>query len=587
MPNLYFPARFLRGLLLTALLTPGAAFGQSPTWHRAAAVVPATRSWSRVDATAADGQGFVYLAGSFSGTIQLDGTTLTSSAQADVFIAKWNSTTNTFVWAQRAGGRGNDNVRALAVQGSSVYVGGSFDTGRAGFGSDSLDWAGGKDGFVCKLTDAGTNASFAWSKGVGSTRDEEVTALAATPTGLYLTGMFSSPTLSLEGRLLTNAAPVSSLMAPDLFVAKLTDAGTSATYAWAERTGGPSTDEVSSMAVEGSNVYLHGSFYGLTSIIGTTTLTNSASSYATTADLFVAKLTDQSSAAAWGWVLPVSGPEWEYSGSIAAYGSSVYVTGTYANKNTIRFGNSSLTGTNNMNCYVAKLTDAGAQASWQWVQGPRGDSSWGNAIQASAAGVFVAGMFSDGAARSITLGSTVLASPCFGCRGTFVAGLTDMGSSGRFSWAVQPAGASYSSAAGLAISGNELYIGGNFQAPFVQFGTLGLAVPLANERPNVGYVTVLRSITTSMKAPAWAAGLELTPNPAHGRAMVSLPAVPGATRVTLLLTDALGRTVRTATAALPAAGLRHELNLQGLAPGLYSLRVQAGQQQAVRALLVE
>lgn len=586
MPDLYLPARLLRGLLLTALLAPGVAFGQSPAWFRAAAVVPATGSWSRVVATAADGQGFVYLAGNFSGTIQLAATTLTSTAQADVFIAKWNSTTNTFVWAQRAGGPGNDNVRALAVQGSNVYVGGSFDVGPPIFGSNTLSWAGGKDGFVCKLTDAGSSASFAWSKSLGSTRDDEVTGLAATAAGLYLTGMFTSPTITLEGRLLTNAAPVSSLIPADVFVAKLTDAGPSATYSWAERAGGPNTDEVSSIAVEGSNVYLHGSFYGLTSTIGTTTLTNSATS-PTTADLFVAKLTDQGSGAAWGWVLPVSGPEWEYSGSIAAYGSSVYVTGTYANKNTIRFGTSSLTGTNNMNCYVAKLTDAGAQASWQWVQGPRGDSSWGNAITASAAGVFVAGLFSDGLTRSITLGTTVLTSPCFGCRGTFVAGLTDMGSSGRFSWALQPAGATYSDATSLALSGGELYIGGNFQAPFVQFGTIGLAVPLANERPNVGYVTSLRGITTALKSPAWAASLELAPNPAHGRATVSVPAVPGATRATLLLTDALGRTVRTATAVLPAAGLRHELSLQGLAPGVYSLRVQAGSQQAVRALLVE
>ena len=84
-----------------------------------------------------------------------------------------------------------------------------------------------------------------------------------------------------------------------------------------------------------------------------------------------------------------------------------------------------------------------------------------------------------------------------------------------------------------------------------------------------------------------AGGLRLSPNPAHGRATVELPAVAGAARATLTLRDALGRTVRTHTAALPAAGLRHELDLSRLAPGVYLLQVQAGAAQTTRRLLVD
>ena len=55
----------------------------------------------------------------------------------------------------------------------------------------------------------------------------------------------------------------------------------------------------------------------------------------------------------------------------------------------------------------------------------------------------------------------------------------------------------------------------------------------------------------------------------------------------LTLRDALGRSVRAATMALPATGLTYELNLTGLAPGLYLLEVQAGTDRATQRLVVE
>jgi hypothetical protein len=94
--------------------------------------------------------------------------------------------------------------------------------------------------------------------------------------------------------------------------------------------------------------------------------------------------------------------------------------------------------------------------------------------------------------------------------------------------------------------------------------------------------TILRSAT-----PVWAADLHLAPNPAHNRVAVTLPPLGNDKPVTLTLTDALGRAVSASAHTLLASGGRQELNLLGLAPGLYMLRVQAGQQHAVRPLLVE
>ncbi len=99
---------------------------------------------------------------------------------------------------------------------------------------------------------------------------------------------------------------------------------------------------------------------------------------------------------------------------------------------------------------------------------------------------------------------------------------------------------------------------------------------------NLRSAVALATTTASLNA----ASLGLAPNPAHGRTTVLVPAVAGATRATLTLSDALGRAVRTVSAALPAAGLRQELNLEGLAPGVYLLQVQAGTERASRRLLV-
>jgi hypothetical protein len=83
------------------------------------------------------------------------------------------------------------------------------------------------------------------------------------------------------------------------------------------------------------------------------------------------------------------------------------------------------------------------------------------------------------------------------------------------------------------------------------------------------------------------AGLRLYPNPAKASTTLLLPAVAGASSATLTLSDALGRVLRTTKAALPATGLRHELSLAGMAPGVYVVKVQAGAATAVRRLTVE
>ncbi len=120
---------------------------------------------------------------------------------------------------------------------------------------------------------------------------------------------------------------------------------------------------------------------------------------------------------------------------------------------------------------------------------------------------------------------------------------------------------------------------GSFNAT-ANFGTQAIT-NAALYSPNA-YLAVLGPSVLATAAGAAASAGRLYPNPAHGVATVVLPSGPGP--VTLTLTDALGRVVRTHIAA-PSPD--YPLNLAGLAPGVYALRVQAGAAVATQKLVVE
>jgi hypothetical protein len=89
------------------------------------------------------------------------------------------------------------------------------------------------------------------------------------------------------------------------------------------------------------------------------------------------------------------------------------------------------------------------------------------------------------------------------------------------------------------------------------------------------------------QAPAPMTDLSVYPNPAHIRATVQVPVVPGATRAIVTLTDAQGKVVFEQPMSLTATGGTTEVPLLGRSPGLYRVQVQAGDQRIARTLTVE
>ena len=550
-------------LLTLSLLTGPTAHAQAPAWQTA---VVAGGTGSFVQAMAADAAGNVYLTGSLFGTVSFGGIALTSAGDADVFVAKWSSQTASFVWAQRAGGNGEDRALAVALNGTSVYVSGHFASATGGFGGTALvrSGPGPDDGFVAKLTDAGTSAAFVWAQRA----DERLLGVAATGTSVYVAGTLTRGVAAFGSTFLVNAGNY------DAFVAKLTDAGTSGSYTWARRVGGLGYDYAGSVAASGTSIYLAGDFED-TADFGGTTLTSAGAS-----DVFVAKLTDAGPTGSVVWAQSGGGPRREKAAGLAVSGASVYATGTFASA-LATFGPAALSNAGNTDVFVTKVIDAGPSGSFAWAQGAGGtDAEWAGAVAVSGSAVYLTGTFFS---PSLACGATVLTNA--GASDVYLAKLVDAGSSGAFAWAQQAGGTFFDQGWGVGISGSTVHVAGDIASP-ARFSVLTLSG--TDPALLTGFIaSVLDPTLTATTAATGSLSFALFPNPAHAAATVQLPAVPGTAAATLTLLDALGRTVRTETVALPATGLRHDLDLHGLPAGLYAVRVRAGTAAATRRLVVE
>jgi hypothetical protein len=116
-------------------------------------------------------------------------------------------------------------------------------------------------------------------------------------------------------------------------------------------------------------------------------------------------------------------------------------------------------------------------------------------------------------------------------------------------------------------------------------GSVTLTLPSGPAASPAQPFVVSPGVVSATRPPA-VAGLLLYPNPAHTTLVVQASASP-TTRATLTLCDALGRRVFTQQVSLSASGLRHELNLTGVPPGLYALRVQMGEASTSQRVVVE
>lgn len=283
-----------------------------------------------------DSQGNRYITGTFNSIAYFGSIPLTSAGGLDIFVAKLDAEGN-WLWATRAGSAGNENSYSMAVDaGGNIFIAGEF-SGSATFGSVTLNSAGGKDIFAASLDTAG---NWLWANRAGGSGDDEAYDIIVGSAGfIYVTGYFrltadfGSTSLTSSGEkdiflgvlgalgnwlvalkaggagadigsslirdnagnlILTGyftgtvnfgVATLTSYGSGDIYLAKFNSSGA---LVGVLQAGGTGHDYGSDLAVDASgNVYVTGGFSG-TATLGGTSMT-SAGGY----DIYVAKLNNE------------------------------------------------------------------------------------------------------------------------------------------------------------------------------------------------------------------------------------------------------------------------------------------------------
>jgi len=207
-----------------------------------------------------DGEGGVFITGSFSGTVDFEpgigSTTKTSLGSIDVFLLRL-STSGNLNWVQTYGGTSGDRGEALVVDASgNVYVTGVFiDTVDfdPGSGVSNLVSKGGRDVFIQKFDPTGI---LVWARSVGGTNVDESEAINVDDqNNVYVTGQFLDTVDFDPG---PNELLLSSQGSRDFFVLKLDESGN---LSWANSVGGPGIDESAAIFINAwDEVYVTGAF---------------------------------------------------------------------------------------------------------------------------------------------------------------------------------------------------------------------------------------------------------------------------------------------------------------------------------------
>ncbi|MCL5097118.1 MAG: SBBP repeat-containing protein, partial [Candidatus Omnitrophica bacterium] len=257
-----------------------------------------------------DGAGNCYVTGSFAGEAAICGSSLVSTGQRDIFIAKHNCVGG-LQWVKQAGGAGNDQGFGIAVDsGGNCYVTGEFQ-GQAAFGNIHLASAGGSDVFLAKLDDAG---EVLWVQQAGGIGDDWGQSVTVDATGnCYITGRFAVAA-SFGNNFLEGSSAAS------FFIAKYNPDGV---LQWVRGAGGTGNVWGQSIAVDASGEsFVIGRFEGIARF-NNTSLTSAGEG-----DVFIARFNPDG---AMQWVQQAGGlgDDWGEGIAVDASGTYCVVTGWF------------------------------------------------------------------------------------------------------------------------------------------------------------------------------------------------------------------------------------------------------------------
>ncbi|TGE25654.1 T9SS type A sorting domain-containing protein [Hymenobacter aquaticus] len=436
----------------------------------------------------------VYVTGSYTNTstntqsVRVGGAAfngLTTALSAELLLARYTDVTTsaTFNWATRGGGRGNDAGQAVVVSGTSLYVAGSItnsDTNSSDVRFDTFAVPGASanasaEALVARYEILSNGASCSWARAGGGTGPDAANGLTVTGAGVRLgLGIGTGPALYGSLRALSpNAAGVATLSTAGAWQSAV-----------ATRTAGGTLSPSAVTTNATGEVLVTGELYGQV-LLGSELYVSMGSG-----DAFVGKFSPATGT--WVWLLS-GGSEGDDSAlHLAVSGANVYVAGTYAGSSLLpaQFGSYRLYGAGQSDALVVKCVDEGSSARWAWAAGGGGNSyDYGTDVAVSGTSVYLTGNFynNNANANNVYFGSQPL--PGVGGIGVnaFVAKFTDGGTGATCAWATAAGSLSGSSYAcygrGIAAVGSSVYVTGEFTNNLSDGGSMrfgGVALPGAS-----------------------------------------------------------------------------------------------------------
>ena len=211
-----------------------------------------------------DTQGNIYVLGVFRDfDITIEGVTLINAGDDDIFLAKYNPNGG-LIWVKSINGQATDfAVKLLIDKNNDVYVSGGFSSPTLTIGTTTLTNSGSYSFFTAKYNSSG---QVIWAKN-------------------NLNSNLNASIIAIDDNL--NSYSIIATAS----VATLEKRNVSESLIWSKTittTGSISSPQVHYVFVNETGVYLTGGFFGSSLTIGTSTILNSAS--ANSDDMFVAKL---------------------------------------------------------------------------------------------------------------------------------------------------------------------------------------------------------------------------------------------------------------------------------------------------------
>lgn len=313
----------------------------------------------------------IYITGNYTGVAKFNNINITSVGVQDVFLAKYDSS-GTLLWLKSAGGTNSDFSRSVSLNGSDVYITGSF-SGTTTFNSTSIVSLGASDVFLAKYNSIG---NLLWVKSAGGISTDDAFGVSVNSTGIYVTGIF-------KGTATFNTTNITASGMEDIFLAKYNSSGI---LQWVRRAGGTKWDNPYGIAVNGTELYIVGSFVG-TATFGSSSITSASSG---SRDLFVAKY---NSSGTFQWVRRAGNIADEVASGIAVNNTDVYITGFFGD--TCLFDTSVIVSAGFEDIFLAKYNSSG---DFQWVgrAGGNGDDR-ASGITINNDKVYITGYFSGNA----------------------------------------------------------------------------------------------------------------------------------------------------------------------------------------------